>query len=111
MFHHYIRYIAAFYDIQADKAGIVSLGAGEILPERDLVHHLKPDSVHGQIRVEKFIDVKPLRFMVHLVHNLLEQLLGVVDAGNVRRGADGDKIPQHHSLHSHPLKDPLTGKL
>ncbi len=92
MFHHYIRYIAAFYDIQADKAGIVSLGAGEILPERDLVHHLKPDSVHGQIRVEKFIDVKPLRFMVHLVHNLLEQVV----AGTVQgmRGGQFDFSPR-----------------
>ena len=45
------------------------------------------------------------------VCNFLKTFLGIMDPGNICRGANINKIPKNHTLYSHALENPLTCKL
>ena len=102
-----VRHIVGPDDIQPDKAGVIRLGAGDLLPQILLVGMLKPDLVHMQVVLQKMIDIKDLRLAAALC-GLLDQIKGVLHLGQLYGGADLDKVPQHHALHRYTLIDDLV---
>ena len=54
-------HVACTHDVQTDKAGVVCLRAGHLLPEVLLAGLVEPVLVHGKVAAEEVVEIKVLR--------------------------------------------------
>ena len=99
-------HVACAHDVQTDKAGIVCLRAGHLLPKVFLAGFAEPVRVHGKVAAEEVVEIKIFRVAAPR-SGLQQHIIKVLHSKDLHGRAALHKIPEHHALDGNTLEDEL----
>ena len=100
------EHVACAHDVQTDKAGVICLRAGHLLPKVFLAGLAEPVRVHGKVAAEEVVEIKIFRVTAPR-SGLQQHIIKVLHSKDLHGRAALHKIPEHHALHRNTLEDEL----